>query len=64
MTRTKRFLAGGFIAAALAAGVATPALADQHATGGGATTQDQHATVITPQDAHATSVGTDDAHAT
>ncbi|MEU6879428.1 hypothetical protein [Streptomyces sp. NPDC046712] len=62
MTRTKRFLAGGFIAAALAAGTATPALADSHATI--VTPQDSHATVISPQDSHATSFGTDDSHAT
>ncbi|MEE1755770.1 hypothetical protein [Streptomyces sp. SP18CS02] len=31
MSATKRFLAGTFIAAALAAGTATPALADNHA---------------------------------
>ncbi|MEU8527445.1 MULTISPECIES: hypothetical protein [Streptomyces] len=32
MTRTKRFLACFFLAATVAAGTATPALADQHVT--------------------------------
>ncbi|HEY9373003.1 hypothetical protein [Streptomyces sp.] len=32
MTRTKRLLVGAFIAAAVAVGTASPALADQHVT--------------------------------
>ncbi|WP_327244912.1 hypothetical protein [Streptomyces sp. NBC_01320] len=39
---------------ALGLGSATPALADMHATGDTpVTTQDMHATVVTPQDNHA-----------
>lgn len=61
MTRTKRFLAGAFIAAAVAAGTATPALADMHATGD---TSTGTITSVGTDDMHATLVGTDDMHAT
>ncbi|MEU0830812.1 hypothetical protein [Streptomyces sp. NPDC005969] len=54
MTRTKKTLVAAAFAVALGLGAATPALADSHMTGGTpVTTQDQHATVVTPQDAHA-----------
>lgn len=44
MTRTKRLLAGIALAVAVAAGTATPALADMHAMND-ASTYDLHATV-------------------
>lgn len=53
MNRTKKTLVAAAFAVALGLGSAGTAMADQHATGGDATTQDQHATVVTPQDSHA-----------
>ncbi|MGQ4727365.1 hypothetical protein ACUN3E_06855 [Streptomyces sp. Ju416(a)] len=57
MTRTKKTFVAAAFAVALGLGSASPALADQHATGGApVTTQDQHATGsdAQPQDNHAT----------
>ncbi|MFE7239543.1 hypothetical protein [Streptomyces sp. NPDC057580] len=54
MTRTKKTLVASAFAVALGLGSATPALADMHATGDTpVTTQDMHATVVTPQENHA-----------
>ncbi|MER7535991.1 hypothetical protein ABTX77_14555 [Streptomyces sp. NPDC097704] len=63
MTRSKRFLAGAFLAAAIAAGTASPALADMHATGG-TSTDNLHVTSVTTDNIDITSVGTNDMHAT
>ncbi|MFB6532203.1 hypothetical protein ACFVVP_18145 [Streptomyces sp. NPDC058128] len=73
MTRSKRFLAGAFLAVTIAATTASPALADMHATVVPSkndmhatvvsSTDDMHATVA-PSKTTATSVGTDDMHAT
>ncbi|MFJ3529361.1 hypothetical protein [Streptomyces sp. NPDC090132] len=56
MNRTKKTLVAAAFAVALGIGAASPALADTHATGDTpVTTQDTHATVVTPQDdTHAT----------
>ncbi|WP_327369221.1 hypothetical protein [Streptomyces sp. NBC_01217] len=55
MNRTKKTLVTAAFAVALGLGSATPALADIHATGDTpVTTDDVHATVVTPQDIHAT----------
>ncbi|WP_406421417.1 hypothetical protein OH809_18270 [Streptomyces sp. NBC_00873] len=54
MTSTKKTLVAAAFAVALGLGSAAPALADMHATGDTpVTTQDMHATVVTPQDSHA-----------
>ncbi len=53
MTRTKKLFVTAAFVVATAAGAATPAMADSHASGGDTTTQDSHASVVTPQDSHA-----------
>ncbi|MFD9614626.1 hypothetical protein ACFWWS_35210 [Streptomyces sp. NPDC059083] len=63
MTRSKRFLAGAVLAAAVAVGTASPALANMHATGG-TPTNNLNVTSDTTDDLHATSVGTNNMHAT
>lgn len=54
MTRTKKTLIAAAFAVALGIGGASPALADAHASGDTpVTTQDAHASVVTPQENHA-----------
>ncbi|MER7949180.1 hypothetical protein ABTY59_17505 [Streptomyces sp. NPDC096079] len=62
MTRSKRFLAGAFLAAAIAAGTASPALANMHATGGTPTTGVQ--VTVDSSDLQVASDSTDNMHAT
>ncbi|MEU2022463.1 hypothetical protein ABZ565_09880 [Streptomyces sp. NPDC016469] len=53
MTRTRKTLVTAAFAVAFGLGGASSAMADPHATGGGATTQDARAGAATPLDAHA-----------
>ncbi|MEU4277594.1 hypothetical protein AB0F57_22175 [Streptomyces tanashiensis] len=63
MTRSKRFLAGTFLAAAIAAGTASPALANMHATGD-TSTDNIHITSVDTGNIHITGDSTDNMHAT
>lgn len=62
MSNAKRLLATAALAAAVAVGVASPAMANMHATGD--TPGNVHVTSDTTNDMHATSVTTNDMHAT
>ncbi|MER7911928.1 hypothetical protein [Streptomyces sp. NPDC096068] len=53
MTRTKKFLAGAFLAAAITVGTTTPALANMHATSYPAT-KNPAATSVSTNNMHAT----------
>ncbi|MFC9591370.1 hypothetical protein ACFTUC_16470 [Streptomyces sp. NPDC056944] len=63
MTRSKRFLAGAFLAAAVAVGTASPALANMHATGG-TSTDNIHITGDSTDNIHITGGSTDNIHIT
>ncbi|MFI8425546.1 hypothetical protein [Streptomyces sp. NPDC085479] len=62
MTRSKRFLAGAFLAAAITAGTASPALADLHITN--EKTENIHITNEKTENIHITSDKTENIHIT